>query len=1026
MNRTLYNTLTMCLVGASTANFSPAAEPSELELQQQFTASVRPFVQTYCQSCHGAEKPEGKLNLEAFTTATHVAKDHRTWQAVLERVAAGEMPPEEAQPQPSTEQRRAVVEWLRAFRRHEAHQHAGDPGPVVARRLSNAEYNYTIRDLTGVDIRPTQEFPVDPANEAGFDNSGESLTMSAALLQKYLGAARMVAEHLVLKPDGLAFAPHAVVTDTDRDKYCVKRIVDFYKRQPTDYADYFHAAWHYRRREQLGQPDATLADVAVAKNISPKYLALVWSTLTETNDDVGPLAKLRALWRELPLPHGPVPSPPSAGERVRERGPSAHNAPSSGLRPSSPPLTGEKEPGMPAGLRSGCEQMRDYVVTLRRKLEPSFPDLSAAGIHKGSQTFVLWKNRQYAASRRNFNRDSLQVRDLTKTDDEIDVDLVVPSDETDRARHEAAFARFCSVFPDAFYVSERGRDYLGKPKDEQEKGRLLSAGFHSMMGYFRDDGPLCELILGERDKAELDALWQELDFITSAPMRQYAGFLWFERTDSRYLRDAEFDFARSEDKHVTSEAMIERLGKAYLSKAREKGAEGTPVIAVEEYFHNINAQVRWVEQARLEAEPTHIAALLTFAERAYRRPLSPAERDDLAAYYRMLRQKDELSHEEAVQDVAVSVLMSPLFLYRMDLAASDGAKRPLTDYELASRLSYFLWASLPDQELLDHAAAGDLHRNEVLLAQTRRMLRDDRVRGLATEFAANWLDFRRFEAHNSVDRERFPGFTDELRQAMFEEPVRYFMDVVQHDRSVLELLNGRHTFANAVLAQHYGIAVEDLASDEWVRIDNATPYGRGGLLSMAVFQTQNSPGLRTSPVKRGYWVVRRLLGERIPPPPPNVPELPADEAQLGDLTLPQLLARHRDNKACAGCHQRFDAIGLTFEGFGPIGERRETDLGGRPVQTRATFPDGSEGDSVEGLRRYLRDERQQEFIDNLCRKFLAYGLGRTLLPSDDDTIERMQQQLAAEDQRFGALVETIVTSSQFLTKRGRDTSANSN
>src|SRR5262249_38409831 len=152
---------------------------------------------------------------------------------------------------------------------------------------------------------------------------------------------------------------------------------------------------------------------------------------------------------------------------------------------------------------------------------------------------------------------------------------------------------------------------------------------------------------------------------------------------------------------------------------------------------------------------------------------------------------------------------------------------------------------------------------------------------------------------------------------------------------------------------------------------------------MAIFLTRNSPGLRTSPVKRGYWVVTRLLGERIPPPPPTVPELPKDEATLGDLTLPQLLARHRADKSCAGCHNRFDSFGLVFEGFGPIGERRTTDLGGRPVITVATYPDGRERDGIAGLRLYLAAQRQDDFVDNVCRKLFAYALGRSLLPTDE-------------------------------------------
>jgi hypothetical protein len=327
---------------------------------------------------------------------------------------------------------------------------------------------------------------------------------------------------------------------------------------------------------------------------------------------------------------------------------------------------------------------------------------------------------------------------------------------------------------------------------------------------------------------------------------------------------------------------------------------------------------------------------------------------------------------------------------------------------------------MPDQELLAHAAAGDLREPSVLVAQTRRMLRDDRVRRFATEFAGNWLGFRRFEEHNAVDRARFPTFTNELRAAIYEEPIRYFTDVVSRDCSVLDFLYGDATFVNPVLATHYGIPAPEGGKGDWARVEDAHRFGRGGLLPMSVFLTSSSPGLRTSPVKRGYWVVRKLLGERIPPPPAVVPELPKDEAKSGEMSLPKLLARHRADTNCASCHQRFDSIGLAFEGYGPIGERRVRDLGNRPVEARATFPDGSEGEGLAGLRRYLTEKREDEFVANLCRELLAYALGRGLILSDESTISAMRDRLRGEGHRFDSMVETIVTSPQFLTKRGRD------
>jgi hypothetical protein len=581
-----------------------------------------------------------------------------------------------------------------------------------------------------------------------------------------------------------------------------------------------------------------------------------------------------------------------------------------------------------------------------------------------------------------------------------------------------ALERFCAVFPGAFVVSDRGPYY--NPK-EANRGRPLTAGFHLMQGYFRDDEPLCALILTEQERRELDALWHELNFVTLAPMRQYRDFIFFERAEPpRFMFEAEFDFARSEDRDATSEAKISRLAKLYLAKARKQKAGDDALKAIEDYFAGIAAEIRLVDRARLAAEASHLESLVQFAKRAYRRPLAKAERDDLLAFYRKLRQKDDLDHEEALRDTLVTVLMSPHFCYRFDLAAAGAEVRPLSGYALASRLSYFLWSSMPDAELLAHAAAADLHKPVVLKAQVRRMLQDPRVRGLATEFGGNWLDFRRFEEHNSVDRERFPSFTGELRQAMFEEPIRYFVDMAKRNRSVLDLLYGTDTFVNRPLAKHYGMTEPPKGTDEWVHVADAQRYGRGGLLPMAVFLTKNAPGLRTSPVKRGYWVVRRVLGEQIPPPPPAVPELPKDEANLGELTLPQLLARHREDRNCAGCHRRFDAIGLVFEDFGPVGERRAKDLGGRPVQTEATFPDGKDRNGLKGLREYLRDKRQDDFIDNLCKKLFSYALGRSLQLSDRKALGEMKARLATDGYAFGSLVEAIVTSPQFLNKRGRD------
>jgi hypothetical protein len=1014
----------------------PAAV-SDPVLEREFSQTVRPFVNEYCADCHSGPRPEAQLDLTSFAKLSSVLEDLPHWTLLMERLNHQEMPPS-SEPQPPADLRQKVIDWVKAVRANELRKHAGDPGPVLARRLSNSEYNYTIRDLTGVDLRPTREFPVDPANQFGFDNTGESLTMSPALFNKYLLATREVADHMALTPDGFVFAPGPVLAETDRDQFAIRRIVDFYRSQPTDYADYFEAAWRYKHRVALGNATATLASAARAKKVSPKYLPLVWRILGESvaprqtrGAEVGPIAKLQAMWKALPAP-------------------------------ASTKLSAKEADT----LRTRCVEMRDFVVRIRKNTAMQFTaplvsgppapprDPAVAGQAAGgysrrgglpaaSQPLLTWKYNQFNTHRRTFdpgalrndtdapqeppklpafaglhNEASVRWAAVMKTAQLADPDLVVPSGQ--RARYEESFARFANVFPDTFYVQERGKFF---PDNSADAGRLLSAGYHSVMGFWRDDNPLIELILDEKGKQELDKLWTEFDFSASHTARTFIQF-YFNQAGEVRGGGSEAALPRPVGREVTDSSVIAEVRDQYIALAK---ASGNAVAAawMPHHFDRIDSTLRSLERMRAAAEPVQLEALATFAARAYRRPLTKAERDGLLVYYQKLRKQSALSHEDAMRDAVASILISPVFLYRVDLRdpargvsglASSHAAIPLSGYELASRLSYFLWSSMPDQELLNHAAAGDLSRRDVLIAQTRRMLKDPRSRGLATEFAASWLDSRHFETFNSVDRERFPTFTNDLREAMFEEPVRFFEDVIRNNRSVLDLLYGNYTFVNPVLANHYGIPGVTGKKDDWVRVDDAGKYERGGLLPMAVFLTQSSPGLRTSAVKRGFWVVRRLLGEVIPPPPPKVPELPQDEAKT-DAPLRDVLARHRSNPLCAGCHARFDVFGLAMEGYGPVGEARTKDLAGRVIDASATFPGAFQGSGFRGVQAYIKEKRQQDFLDNISRKLLSYSLSRSLQLSDDPVVAQMKTRMSATSYQFGSLVETIVTSRQFLNRR---------
>lgn len=947
----------------------PAIGFAETSSNATFARVVLPFLRTYCLDCHSPDSREGDLDLSGDTDRAAVVRNFRHWMVVRDRLIAADMPPEDASPTPDADQRAAVLAWIDQVRKSEAGRTAGDPGIVTARRLSNAEYDATIEDLTGHPIRPAAAFPIDPTNEAGFDNSGDSLTMSPTLLKKYLQATQFIAEHLVLTPTGLDFAPHPVITDTDRDKYCVNRIIDFYQQQRTDHADYFHVLWQTSLAGDANDK-AKRERHATEAGLSVRYTETLWQLLTSPRHNAGPIAVLRSMWEELPSD-----TPENVDEQI--------------------------------------DAMARYVAEVRSSLTQDVTNLHPPEINPGSQPLILWKNRQLVANRQRYLGD-------------YDAEKYGSDDEPDNGDLEASLAEFCRVFPDTFFVSERARMYLDAADEAKagRSGRLLSAGFHSQVGYFRDDGPLYDLMLSDQQRQTLDKLWLEFDFVTSAPMRQYSGFIWFDRTDSAFLRDREFDGYRAEDKDNVIETKLRGLQKAYAAKAKRVGADDVSIAAIHEYFDEMSTRFRMLEHLHADAQARHVAGLVELAQRAYRRPLDDRDRQDVVAFYNELRQNDGLDHETAVRDSVVRILMSPRFCYRVDRwagdedEATDAEIEQLDPYSLANRLSYFLWSSLPDDELMAAAESGRLNDPVEIVSQTQRMMRDARVQRLVTNFVGNWLDVRYFQQHNGVDRQRFTDFDDDLRQAMYEEPIRFVNDLIDRNGSILELVDADHTFVNAALAEHYGID-GSFAADQWQRIDGASRYGRGGLLPMAVFLTHSSPGLRTSPVKRGNWVVKRIFGEHVPAPPASVPELPEDESNMGELTLREALAKHREHVACAGCHERIDSFGLVFENYGPIGEWRETDLGGRTVDSSVVFPDDSQGRGLDGLRDYLHRQRRDDFVANFCRKLLAYALGRPLQLSDDPAIESMVDQLESSGYRIGGLFDQIVTSPAFLNRRTR-------
>jgi PAS domain-containing protein len=483
--------------------------------------------------------------------------------------------------------------------------------------------------------------------------------------------------------------------------------------------------------------------------------------------------------------------------------------------------------------------------------------------------------------------------------------------------------------------------------------------------------------------------------------------------------------ARNEKGAVVIEAKIPRIAgieRIALAALKPPPGEPVPTLHVEwlEYEGPLDTRTSATKTlmvftpGKSQAEQTR-EVLLRFAVRAWRRPITAEELDRLAGLVAYAMGHND-SWEEAMRRAVSAILASPKFIFRLE--PDDEPQNPephaINDFHLATRLSYFLWSSCPDDELLRLAASRKLAAN--LEAQIQRMLQDPRAGALVENFALQWLQLGRLAGHNS-DPKTFQKWRPELREAMIEETRRFVGEIVRTDRSILDMLDGEFTWVNRQLAELYGLkSTGEIQRGEWKRVSLAGT-SRGGLLTQASILTVTSNPTRTSPVKRGKWILEQVLGAPPPAPPPNTPSL--DDAGRKELTgtFRQKLEQHRADPKCANCHAKMDAFGFALENFNGIGQWRDRDETGAPIDTAGKLASGRTVNGLSDMKSLLRG-RRQEFARCITEKMFIYALGRGLDYYDEPVIDGIVASLEKGDYRFSALVAGIVKSPAFLMRRG--------
>ncbi|HMB72770.1 MAG TPA: DUF1592 domain-containing protein, partial [Gammaproteobacteria bacterium] len=415
-----------------------------------------------------------------------------------------------------------------------------------------------------------------------------------------------------------------------------------------------------------------------------------------------------------------------------------------------------------------------------------------------------------------------------------------------------------------------------------------------------------------------------------------------------------------------------------------------------------------------QAEPACARAIIgRLAQRAWRRAVSDADIAEIVAFYEAGRADG--GFESGIQLALERMLVSPQFLYRIERDPQSAGVAPVSDVELASRLSFFLWSSIPDDELLSLAIAGRLREPAVLRAQVDRMLADPRSGAMVNNFAAQWL-FLRDVTSKEPDIFLFPDYDVTLREALERETLLFVDSVLRSDSSVTELLTAKHTFVNERLAEHYGIP--NVRGSHFSRVDFADDDPRGGLLSQGGILIVTSYSTRTSPVLRGKYVLENLLASPPPPPPPDVPALEVQQQEsAAPLTMREAMTRHRADPACAGCHVRMDAYGFALENFDAVGRWRDADAG-LPIEAVSELPDGTVVAGIEGVRQAIVGE-PEHFVFALTEKLLMYALGRNVQYYDAPAIRAIVRDAQRDEYRFSAIVHGIVTSVPFLMREAR-------
>lgn len=1088
--------------------------------QEAGQATAKATFEQYCVVCHSGTAAKAGVNLAQLTAQNSIGTSFQQWEKVAAVLEQKTMPPK-SMPQPSDAERAQAINWIRTTLSDYAKTHDGDPGPVTVRRLTSGEYAYAIKDLTGLDLNTGIDATSDSVGGEGFTNFGDVQFMQDANLERYLSAAKIIADHAIIGSGPLEF-----FTDPGKTGFelsAITRIKDIYAANGIrtvsgeggrpfgleKYGKAFYVAWQFKHRAALGNATATLKELASREGINPRFAEHIWRVMNAPSLGY-PSSEISSRWRKLPAPGTDSKTAESAAragcegiQKFLVTWPSwlfARGDVAAGGAGDESPLEfsdrtlnvksvhrfayvrgggrGPVQPG-PAKIYLNVATvnpaMGEKPIIIWRNLTIGFRPIAPRTQAKAGESVVVLAADAEAAA--NLRRGILPpgprktLRELVNEETAKRLNFGQSPDGTligaDDFASEGSVMFEVPMPETPMLLNMQVDAELGKNRDQVVRivisdradggtrgqptralvGDMKSAGYKAFRAGVMEYATLLPPNThGEPTPADKDPVPDPFDNTYNVPEHdEYVEKVKYHRDDRfvvKYLLDdatrtrldqAWNDLYASFEYH---DNYLQLLAKHFGVDLKSKGIAQMDKARIEalpaemrKYVIPLRIEYDAALAAEAAARPGHIKDCLEFASHAWRRPLTEKEKQGLQSFYDKTFSANP-DHRKAVQALLARILIAPQFLYRVEqVGDSSPVKsvsynpeiksdvRPLTNWEMASRLSFFLWSSIPDDELRRAASAGELTDSQGIQRQVKRMIADPKARRLSTEFFGQWLGFYHFDQHKGVDTSRFTEFTDDVKEAMYDEAVSFFEHVIRKDRPIREILFADYTFLNQDLAKFYGFKKEIKSTEQVEFVEGANAFHRGGLLRLGAVLTATSAPLRTSPVKRGDWVLRRILGTPVPPPPADAGSIPADDKMFGGLSLKAKLEQHKRNASCANCHTRIDPLGFSLEHYDPTGRWRDQYPDGKQIEDSAALSDKTEIAGVDGLLKYLQTKDEQ-VRKTLSYKLVGYALGRTVLASDQLLIERMVK--AGGDATFSQLATEIATSKQFRSRLGQE------